>query len=98
MDTPSFKEDHISQIPAFQILQKMGELEKILQESLNRNQIKYLTGKLFEYEVLSKSGKGSGTTYTVHESFSLLKGDSLTQKVIAFLSSKYGQDNSPNIN
>lgn len=76
---------------------KMGELEKILQESLNRNQIKYLAGKLFEDEVLSKAGKGSGTTYTLHESFSLLRGDSLTQKVFAFLSSKYSQDNSPNI-
>jgi type I restriction enzyme R subunit len=24
MDTPSFKEDHISQIPALQLLQKLG--------------------------------------------------------------------------
>jgi len=74
---------------------KMGDLEKNLQESLNRNQIKYLTGKLFEDRVLSKEGKGSGTTYAIHESYSTLRGDNLLQKIIAFLSSKHGRDNSP---
>jgi ATP-dependent DNA helicase RecG len=68
---------------------KMGELEKNLEASLNRNQIKYLTGKLFEDAVLSKKGKGSGTSYTIHKSFSTLRGEVLIQKVISFLSSKY---------
>ncbi|HBK82643.1 MAG TPA: AAA family ATPase [Flavobacterium sp.] len=68
---------------------KMGELEKNLEASLNRNQIKYLTRKLFEDEVLSKDGKGSGTTYSIHKSFSVLRGEVLIQKVISFLSSKY---------
>lgn len=77
---------------------KMGELERDLQESLNRNQIKYLTGKLFEDMVLSKEGKGSGTTYAIHESYSTLRGENLLQNVIAFLSRKHGQDNSPKTN
>jgi ATP-dependent DNA helicase RecG len=77
---------------------KMGELEKNLEESLNRNQIKYLTGKLFEDEVLSKEGKGSGTSYTIHKSFSSLRGEVLIQKVVSFLSSKYEQGNSPKAN
>lgn len=68
---------------------KMGELEKSLEASLNRNQIKYLTGKLFEDEVLNKHGKGSGTSYTIHNSFSSLRGEVLIQKVISFLNSKY---------
>ena len=58
---------------------KMGELEKNLEASLNRNQIKYLTGKLYEDEVLSKEGKGSGTTYTINESFSSLREEVLIQ-------------------
>ncbi len=74
---------------------KMGSLEKNLQESLNRNQIKYLTKKLLEDKVLSKKGKGSGTAYIIHESYSLLSRDNLLQKVIAYLRNKYGQDISP---
>lgn len=77
---------------------KMGELEKYLEASLNRNQIKYLTGKLFEDEVLNKDGKGSGTSYTIHNSFSSLRGEVLIQNVISFLSSKYEQGNSPKAN
>ncbi|MCB0523662.1 MAG: putative DNA binding domain-containing protein [Saprospiraceae bacterium] len=74
---------------------KMGSLEKKLQESLNRNQIKYLTGKLYEDDVLGKTGKGRGTVYAIHESFSSLRGDSLIRKVMAFLRNKYDHDNSP---
>lgn len=74
---------------------KMGELEKNLKESLNRNQIKYLTGKLFEDKVLHKDGKGSGTVYFIHPSYTLLRGDSLLQKVTEYLCNKYDHINSP---
>ncbi len=74
---------------------KMGNLEENLKSSLNRNQIKYLTGKLFEDEVLSKDGIGSGTSYAIHKSFSSLRGEVLIQNVISFLNSKYGSGNSP---
>ena len=77
---------------------KMGELEKNMEKSLNRNQIKYLTGKLFDDEVLSKDGKGSGTSYTIHKSFSVLRGEVLIQNVVSFLNSKYEQVNSPKAN
>ena len=77
---------------------KMGELEKNMEASLNRNQIKYLTGKLFDDEVLSKDGKGSGTSYTIHKSFSVLRGEVLIQNVVSFLNSKYEQVNSPKAN
>ena len=77
---------------------KMGELEKNLEASLNRNQIKYLTGKLFDDEVLSKDGKGSGTSYTIHKSFSVLRGEVLIRNVVSFLNSKYEQVNSPKAN
>ena len=77
---------------------KMGELEKNMEASLNRNQIKYLTGKLFDDEVLSKDGKGSGTSYTIHKSFSVLRGEVLIQNVVSFLNSKYEQFNSPKAN
>ena len=74
---------------------KMGELEKNLKESLNRNQIKYLTGKLFEDKVLHKDGKGRGTVYTIHPSYASLRGDNLLQKVTDYLRNKYDQVNSP---
>lgn len=77
---------------------KMGELEENLKASLNRNQIKYLTGKLSEDGVLNKDGKGSGTSYTIHKSFSNLKGEVLIQNVVSFLKSKYDQSNSPKEN
>ncbi len=74
---------------------KMGELEKKLEESLNRNQIKYLTGKLFEDKVLHKDGKGSGTVYTIHPSYALLRGDNLLQKAIDYLRNNYDHEHSP---
>lgn len=74
---------------------KMGKLEKNLEESLSRNQIKYLTGKLFEDKVLHKDGKGSGMVYTIHPSYDLLRGDNLLQKVIDYLRNKYDHENSP---
>jgi ATP-dependent DNA helicase RecG len=77
---------------------KMGELEKNLEASLNRNQIKYLTGKLLEDEVLSKDGIGSGTSYTIHKSFYHLRGEVLIQNIISFLSSKHEEGNSPKAN
>ena len=36
MDTPSFKEDHISQIPALQLLQKLGYIYLSPDEALER--------------------------------------------------------------
>jgi ATP-dependent DNA helicase RecG len=68
---------------------KMGELEKTLEASLNRNQIKYLTGKLFDDKVLSKEGKGSGTSYTINKPFSALRGEVLIHNVVSFLINKY---------
>lgn len=68
---------------------KMGELEKKLEGYLNRNQIKYLTGKLIEDKVLNKFGGHSGTVYTLHFSYGMLRGDILLQKVIHDLHNKY---------
>lgn len=67
---------------------KMGKLEEDLKESLNRNQIKYLTKKLSEDGILTINGTGSGTTYSIHERFSFLRGDLLFENVISFLRSK----------
>jgi ATP-dependent DNA helicase RecG len=75
---------------------KMGDLEVRLTDSLTRNQIKYLTVKLIEDEVLKKEGKGSGTSYIISKQFSHLKGDSLMNAVIDYLRGKYEPQNSPN--
>jgi len=74
---------------------KMGELEQYLIESLNRNQIKYLTSKLVEDKVIYKDGRGSGTIYSIHPMFTSLRGESLTEKVIDYLRTRYNIENSP---
>ncbi len=74
---------------------KMGELEKVLKDSLNRNQIKYLTGKLFEDKILNKNGKGSGMTYAINQPYDMLRGDDLTKRIISHLRNKYEELNSP---
>ena len=68
---------------------KMGDLEARLTDSLTRNQIKYLTVKLFEDEVLKKEGKGKGTSYIISQQFSHLRGDSLIHAVIDYLRRKH---------
>ncbi|MBA4411634.1 MAG: AAA family ATPase [Odoribacter sp.] len=75
---------------------KIGVLEANLSASLNRNQLKYLTGKLFEDDILQKEGRGSGTSYTISTQFSHLRGDVLIKKVIDHLKVKYKVKNSPN--
>ncbi len=75
---------------------KIGGLEKMLSEYLSRNQIKYLTGKLAEDEVLEKSGKASGTSYLLSSQFSNLRGEVLTKRVIEYLKSIHDSENSPN--
>lgn len=74
---------------------KMGVLEQYLIESLNRNQIKYLTSKLVEDKVIHKDGRGSGTIYSIHPMFASLMKDSLTEKVIDYLRTRYDIENSP---
>jgi ATP-dependent DNA helicase RecG len=67
---------------------KMGDLETLLSESLNRNQLKYITTKLFDDKVLSRDGKASGTTYQIEMRFNHLRGNELVNKVIEYLRSK----------
>ncbi len=45
----------------------MGLIVKSFNEALNREQVKYLVDKLVEDNILSKEGKGSGTTYSLSE-------------------------------
>jgi hypothetical protein len=75
---------------------KMGDLEARLSDSLNRNQIKYLTVKLFKDEVLNKEGNKSGTFYAISKQFSHLRGDSLIHAVIDHLRKKHEPLDSPN--
>jgi len=75
---------------------KMGDLESQLSASLNRNQLKYLTGKLIEDNILQKEGKGSGTSYSLSTQFSHLRGDVLIKAVNENLRAKYAEENSPN--
>ena len=74
---------------------KMGDLEHHLSASLNRNQIKYLTGKLIEDKILKKQGKGSGTSYGIVDKYISLRGDVLVKTVINSLQEKYESVNSP---
>ena len=77
---------------------KMGELEEVLKDSLTRNQIKYLTGKLFEDKILHKDGKGSGMTYAINPPYHILRGNDLTKKVISDLRNNYEELDSPKHN
>ncbi len=73
---------------------KIGALEAKI-NSLNRNQLKFLTSKLFDDYLLQKDGKGSGTAYRIADKFSDLRGDELVKKVIAHLQESHEQINSP---
>ena len=61
---------------------KMGEIEKRMEGHLNRNQLKYLTGKLVDDGILVKSEAGKGTTYSLAKPYQPLHGDNLLKKVI----------------
>jgi len=71
---------------------KMGALESLLSSSLNRNQLKYLTGKLIEDVIIQKNGEKSGTVYSIGIHYSHLRGNDLINKIIYKLREKY---NSP---
>jgi len=68
---------------------KVGDMEKMLKDSLSRNQIKYLLGKLIEEEVLKSEGQQRGTRYSITGKFATLRGDVLANTVITTLRSKY---------
>ncbi len=67
----------------------IGDLEKALTGSLNRNQIKYLLQKLFDDEVVISEGTGRGTKYKLTSNYSLLKGDVLINEVLDILRRKH---------
>lgn len=68
---------------------RIGELEEMLVESLNRNQIKYLSTKLYEDGVIITKGTGRGTRYEISPPFNASKGDALIQHVIDYLRKTY---------
>lgn len=59
MDTPSFKEDHISQIPALQMLQKLGYTFLSQEEALEMRSNK--TGNVILEKILSNQLKEINT-------------------------------------
>jgi ATP-dependent DNA helicase RecG len=69
----------------------IGELEKLLHEVMNRNQIKYLIGKLYEDEIVTSEGAGRGTKYSLNVVIDHLAGDNLINHVISLLVEQYGQ-------
>jgi ATP-dependent DNA helicase RecG len=68
---------------------KIGDMTKLLKESLSRNQINYLKMKLMEDEVLKVEGKIKGARYSIADKYADLRGDVLLSAVIAELRSKY---------
>ncbi len=68
---------------------KMGVIEKKMEEYLNRNQLKYLTGKLVDDDILTKSGSGNQTTYSLTKPYQSLHGNNLLKNVFDVLRSKY---------
>lgn len=68
---------------------KIGDLEELLKDSLSRNQIKYLLGKLAEDEVVLQKGQQRGTRYSIARKFNSMRGDVLVNTVIDELSKKY---------
>lgn len=67
---------------------KIGEIEGNLKASLNRNQIKYLLGKLKSDEILTTEGIASGTKYFLAMQYENLRGDTLVNAVIENLKLK----------
>jgi ATP-dependent DNA helicase RecG len=64
---------------------KIGELEAVLAEALNRNQIKYLITKLFEDKIITTESAGRGTRYKIQAPFDVLRGDPLINEVLTAL-------------
>jgi len=67
---------------------KMGEIEKHMAEYLNRNQLKYLTGKLVDDGILTKADSGKNTSYLLAELYQSLQGESLLKSVLDVLQNK----------
>lgn len=67
---------------------KIGAIEKHMEEYLNRNQLKYLTSKLVDDDILTKSGSGNQTTYSLAKPHQSLRGDDLFKSVFDVLRSK----------
>jgi ATP-dependent DNA helicase RecG len=68
---------------------KMGDLEKMLTNSLSRNQINYLKMKLLDDDVLKVEGKYRGARYSIADKYADLRGDVLLSAAIAELRGKY---------
>ncbi len=68
---------------------KIGELERILTEALNRNQIKYLINKLLEDDIIAAEGISKGTRYKLSPAFDNLRGDPLINEVLGFLRARH---------
>jgi ATP-dependent DNA helicase RecG len=64
---------------------RIGELETLLAGSINRNQVKYLLGKLVEDDILQVEGVRRGTRYSLKGTFAGMPGDALSQAVISYL-------------
>lgn len=72
---------------------KIGEIEKLMIDYLNRNQLKYLVSKLVEDNVLRKIGVGTQTSYSISELYKGLKGDQLIKVILDSLRKKADSDN-----
>jgi hypothetical protein len=70
----------------------IGELENLLQGALNRNQIKYLSRKLYEDGIIASEGVRKGTKYKLSFEFELLFGDTLIDRVIYKLQKMYAKE------
>jgi ATP-dependent DNA helicase RecG len=68
---------------------KIGDLEKNLSESLNRNQLKHLLHKLLKDKVIINEGQGRGTYYSIASKYTNLSSDQMLLSVIDDLKKKY---------
>lgn len=68
---------------------KIGDFEKQLVDSMNRNQIKYVIQKLVEDDIIKSAGTKKGTKYSLSDIYLTINGDELLNKVIQDLGEKY---------
>ena len=68
---------------------KINDLKDLLKDTLSRNQIKYLVGKLVDEEILKSEGQLRGTRYSLTKDFENLRADLLTNSVLEYLRNKY---------
>jgi ATP-dependent DNA helicase RecG len=68
---------------------KVGFLENALSGMVTRGQIKHALTKLMEDDIISSHGKLKGTRYALSASYSSLRGNELTQKVLSNLREQY---------